>query len=121
MIEEAYNLINLSLLDLIEYIKSSLDIIVSLKVDEELNDIKNQKGENENAAENYETLLRKLEGTLRQHIGYEHQLKIECEKFINRTEDLEKENSKLLKKIVIYFIYIYNYILLIFYIVGKTR
>ena len=98
--KETENIINLPLTDLIEYIKSTIDIIVSLKVDSKINDFKNFLNEDENAATEYETLLQKLEASIRQHISYEHQFKIEYEKLLNKTEEIETEKKILIKQIV---------------------
>lgn len=55
---------------LIEYIKSSIDIIVTLKVEEQLALERLEiEEDNENAAKNYETLLKKEESEIRQHIS----------------------------------------------------
>jgi hypothetical protein len=87
-------------LDLIEYIKSTIDIIVALQVDSKINDYKANLNEDSNAATEYETLLQKLESSIRQHIGYEHQFKLEYEKLLNKAEDLEAEKHILEKQIV---------------------
>ena len=91
------NLINKSFKELIEYIKVSLDIIVSIKVEEEL---KNYTKDNPNSANEYETLLQKEEEAIRQHISTEHQLKIQCEKFAEKLDIIEKEKFLLIKEIV---------------------
>jgi len=88
------------LTDIIEYIKSTIDIIVALKVESKINDFNNSLKKDNNAATDYETLLQKLESSLRQHISYEHQFKIEYEKLLNELEDNEKEKKILLKQIV---------------------
>lgn len=55
---------------LIEYIKSSIDIIVTLKVEEQLALERLEiEEDNENSAKNYETLLKKEESEIRQHIS----------------------------------------------------
>ena len=99
MRKEGENLLNTSLIDLIKYIKSSIDTIVLIKVEDELESFYNSFQENENAASQYETLLRKLESSLRQHIAYEHQLKIEYEKTLNKLENIENEKNELLETI----------------------
>jgi hypothetical protein len=88
------------LLDLIEYIKSTIDIIVTLKVDSKINDYKKYLNEDSNAATEYETLLQKLEASIRQHISYEHQFKIEYERLLNKAEEYENERKILIKQIV---------------------
>lgn len=93
-------MVNLPLTDIIEYIKSTIDIIVSLKVDSKINEYKNYLNEDSNAASDYETLLQKLEASLRQHISYEHQFKIEYEKLLNKAEGIEKEKKILIKQVV---------------------
>ena len=100
LLKEAENIINLPLTDLIEYIKSTIDIIVSLKVDAKLSDYKNFLNEDNNAATEYETLLQKLEASIRQHISYEHQFKIEYEKLLNKAEEIDSEKKILIKQIV---------------------
>ena len=91
---------NLPLTDIIEYIKSTLDIIVSIKVEEKINEYKNFLNEDKNAATDYETLLQKLEESIRQHISYEHQFKIEYEKLLNKAEEIDLEKKMLTKQIV---------------------
>lgn len=87
-------------MDLIEYIKSTIDIIVALKVDSKINDYKSYLNEDSNMASDYETLLQKLEASIRQHISYEHQFKIEYEKLLNKAEEIEKDKKSLKKQIV---------------------
>ena len=91
---------NLPLTDIVEYIKSTLDIIVSIKVDAKISDYKNFLKEDKNAATEYETLLQKLEESIRQHISYEHQFKIEYEKLLNKAEEIDLEKKMLTKQIV---------------------
>ena len=67
------------------------DIIVSIKVDAKISEYKNFLKEDKNAATEYETLLQKLEESIRQHISYEHQFKIEYEKLLNKAEEIEDE------------------------------
>jgi hypothetical protein len=100
LLKEAENIKNLPLIDIIEYIKSTLDIIVSIKVDAKINDYKNFLKEDKNAATEYETLLQKLEESIRQHISYEHQFKIEYEKLLNKAEEIDLEKKMLTKQIV---------------------
>ena len=100
LLKEAENIKNLPLIDIIEYIKSTLDIIVSIKVDAKINEYKNFLKEDKNAATEYETLLQKLEESIRQHISYEHQFKIEYEKLLNKAEEIDIEKKMLTKQIV---------------------
>ena len=95
--EECNELFNKSIKDLIEYIKVSIDIIVTLKVDEEL---KKYTKDNPNSANEYETLLQKEEEAIRQHISTEHQLKIQCEKYAEKIDIMENEKLFLINEIV---------------------
>ncbi len=54
--------------------------------------------EDNNAATEYETLLQKLEASIRQHISYEHQFKIEYEKLLNKAEEIENDKERLKKQ-----------------------
>ena len=56
-----------------------------------------KSNKNENAAEEYEILLQKEEAAIRQHISYEHELKIEYEKLLEKIEVMELE-----AKLIIY-------------------
>ena len=100
---------NISIVDIVKYIKDSIDAIVALKVEDLMNEYKSKK--DENSATDYETLLQKEEASIRQHISYEHQIKIEYEKIMDKYEMLELENKLFLyqavrKEIFILFIYI---------------
>ena len=101
--EEEYNkeieeLNNISLLDIVNYVKNSIDVIVTFKVEDLIDDYKSNK--NQNSASDYETLLQKEEAAIRQHISYEHQIKIEYEKLIEKIEIIELENKLLLYQVV---------------------
>ena len=101
--EDEYNkeieeLNNISLLDIVNYVKNSIDVIVTFKVEDLIDDYKSNK--NQNSASDYETLLQKEEAAIRQHISYEHQIKIEYEKVLEKIEILELENKLLLYQIV---------------------
>ena len=85
--------------ELVDNIKSSIDIIVSIKLEEELQKYLPEK-DNPNTATKYETLLQKEEEALRQHISVEHQLKIQCEKFAEKLDVLEGQKIMLIKEIV---------------------
>ena len=89
---------NISLLDIVNYIKNSIDVIVNFKVEDLIDDFKSNK--NQNVASDYETLLQKEEAAIRQHISYEHQIKIEYEKVMEKLEVIELENKLLLYQIV---------------------
>ena len=62
--------------------------------------MKEKNSISENAAEDYETLLRKEEKEIRQHINIEHQLKLYIEKLNEKIEKLEKDNFMLQNKLV---------------------
>ncbi len=84
---------------MIEYIKSSIDVIISIKLNEELEKYKfndDISGSNKD----YELLLQKLEQNIREHISIEHQLKIQCEKYAEKLENLEDERIILLSQVV---------------------
>ena len=87
---------------LFEYIKSSFDIAITLQSEKKFKEFKKTLNYeiNDNYSEDYETLLRKLESDIRQHISIEHQLKLYGEKLIDKLEDLEKENMILSEKLV---------------------
>ncbi len=97
-INEINELKDISLLDIVEYVKNSIDVIVTLKVEETIDDYKSKK--NENAASDYETLLQKEESAIRQHISYEHQIKLEYEKLLEKIELMDLENKLLLYQVV---------------------
>ena len=85
--------------DLIEYIKNSIDIIVSIKLDEELQKYKFNNN-NPGAVSDYEKLLQNLEQDIRGHISLEHQLRIQCEKFAEKLDEIENQRLLLVSEIV---------------------
>ena len=89
-----------NLLTLVEYISSSIDIIISLKLREEMNKINKEKIINDNCADNYEILLRKEERNIREHIANENQLKLHIKSLTDKLEEYERDNLILLEKIV---------------------
>jgi hypothetical protein len=91
-------LMNLSIKDLVEYIKNSIDIIISIKLNEELEKL-NQNNKMDPARE-YEVLLQKEEQNNREHISIEHQFRIQCEKYAQELDSLEEEKIVLLFQIV---------------------
>ena len=74
------------LLELINLIRDSIDIIISIKVDEKIQEFIESKKEVKNSSEQYEELLRQEEGEIRKHIGIEHQLKLQIEKLQEKLE-----------------------------------
>ena len=97
-INEINELKEISLLDIVEYVKNSIDVLVSLKVEETIDEYKSKK--NENAASDYETLLQKEEAAIRQHISYEHEIKIEYEKLLEKIEVMDLENKLMIYQMV---------------------
>ena len=89
-----------NLLTLVEYISSSIDIIISLKLREEMYKINKEKIINDNCADNYEILLRKEERNIREHIANENQLKLHIKSLTDKLEEYERDNLILLEKIV---------------------
>ena len=84
--------------ELVEYIKNSIDIIISIKLDEEIKKI-NQNSKL-NLAREYELLLQKEEQVNREHIAIEHQFRIQCEKYAHELDSAEEEKVALLLQIV---------------------
>ena len=89
-----------NLLTLVEYISSSIDIIISLKLRDEMNKINKGKIINDNCADNYEILLRKEEKNIREHIANENKLKLHIKSLTDKIEEYERDNLILLEKIV---------------------
>jgi len=102
--QDKENLKKLPILDIINYIKTSLLIVINIKLKEELEKQRDEKIQKkiseEIAAEDYETLLRKEEAEIRQHISIEHQFKLHSEYLEQRITELEDNNFILEKKIV---------------------
>ncbi len=99
-----------NLLTLVEYISSSIDIIISLKLREEMNKINKGKIINDNCTDNYEILLRKEERNIREHIANENRLKLYIKSLTDKLEEYERDNLILLEKIVrTYFIIIFYF------------
>ena len=100
------NLIKKPLKELIDYIKNSIDIIISIKLNEAFEN--NKQNNNLNPSREYEILLQKEEKNNREHISVEHQLRIQCEKFAQELDSFEEEKAILLIQIVslIFFYYI---------------
>ena len=87
----------LTILDLIEYIKSSIDIIIDMKIKEDKEEIKLK---NNNYDEDYESLLRREEAWIRKHIGIENQLRIDYNNLFDKYKECEKYNIILMNQIV---------------------
>ena len=88
-----------SLKDLIEYIKNSLDIIIDYKLNKEIENFKNSY-ESLNEASKYEKLLQREEERIRKLSSIEITLKLQCEKFVQKIDFLEKEKTNLQKELV---------------------
>ena len=73
---------------------------MNIKLESKIEEYLSKKNEDVNAAKEYETLLQKLEASIRQHISYEHQIKLEYEKLQEKMEVLELENKLLQYQIV---------------------
>ena len=85
--------------ELIENIKSSLDIIINFRVNEEIDKLKNSI-ESLNEAKEYENLLQKEEERIRKLLAEEISLKLQCEKYAQNLDILEQEKNSILEQIV---------------------
>ena len=95
------------ILDLINLLRDTIDMIISLKVNKLLEYIVN-----DNSKEEYEKLLRQVEAELRKHIGIQNQLKVQLEKMqldeinnevsLNFTLKLMINRKRIIMKIKIY-------------------
>ena len=113
--EEKNNLKNVPTLDIINYIRESFHINIKIKAQEEIDKYIEKSGkkiQDQNVAEDYETLLRKEEAEIRQHISVEHQFRLLIDNFMEKIYELEKDNYLLAKAIVS---------LNIIFIIGKTK
>ena len=66
--DERENLRKLNPLRIIEYIKTSLDILIDVKVEERIDNINREGKDSVDRMNEYEPLLKKLESDIRQHI-----------------------------------------------------
>ena len=76
-----------------------MDIIISIKLNKEIDEYNKQK-KLLNPAQEYEILLQKEEKNIREYISIEHQLRIQCEKYAQEIDYLDKEIIFLLIQIV---------------------
>ena len=76
-----------------------MDIIISIKLNKEIDEYNKQK-KLLNPAQEYEILLQKEEKNIREYISIEHQLRIQCEKYVQEIDCLDKEIIFLLIQIV---------------------
>ena len=77
-------------LELIKYIKDSVDTVVLTLAEKKINDYNNQIS-NEHIQQDYEAMLIKYEQDIRGHIKVEHQLKLYSDSLQNNLDELEKE------------------------------
>lgn len=78
----------------------------------------NQLSESSNSPWEYEALLIKEEAAIREHISYQHQLKLECDKLKNEIFEIELQKKELIKKNVILNILYINYN---FFFIGRIE
>ena len=76
--------------EIVEYIKNSLDIIIKLKFDKEIEEFKKNYQNLSEGAE-YEKLLQKEEEHIRNISRTELILKIQCQKYAQKIDELEKK------------------------------
>ncbi len=87
--EDVEHLTSLSELNIIKYIKDSIDAMVLVLAEKKINEY-NSQFTNENIQQDYESMLVKYEKDIRGHIKTEHQLKLYADSLQNNIEDLEK-------------------------------
>ncbi len=69
----------------------------------------NQLSESSNTPGEYEALLIKEEAAIREHISYQYQLKLECDKLKNEIFEIELQKKELIKKnVILNILYINN-------------
>ena len=90
--EDIEYLSSLTELNLIQYIKDSMDSTILSIAEKKINDY-NKKYTIENIQQDYESMLVKYEKDIRGHIKTEHQLKLFADSLQNNIEELEKENN----------------------------
>ena len=99
-INKKSNLISLKIFDLISYISNTIDILVTIKFNEEFsNFFKEQHSIKLNKFEDYEDLLRKEENEIRFHIKNNNILKIENDYLNFSLEKILEENNNLKEQI----------------------
>ena len=79
-------------LDLIKYIKDSMDTVILTLAEKKINEF-NKQITCENIQQDYESMLIKYEQDIRGHIKIEHQLKLYSDSLQNSLEELEKEKK----------------------------
>ena len=86
-----------------DYIKNSLDIIIKLKIDNEIEEFK-KNYQNLSEGIEYEKLLQKEEEQIRKISRTELILKIQCEKYAQKIDELERYIKILKINLVIIYI-----------------
>lgn len=86
---------------IIDYIRSTVEIIMNLKAEEVKESLNSQQvvGSTENPPIEYEQLLQNLEAEVRSHVRMEQQLKLNVEQLQFKQDDLESHNKELKKAI----------------------
>ena len=79
-------------LELIKYIKDSIDTVILTLAEKKINDFNNQIS-NEHIQQDYEAMLIKYEQDIRGHIKVEHQLKLYSDSLQNNIDELEQEKK----------------------------
>ena len=79
-------------LELIKYIKDSIDTVILTLAEKKINEFNNQIS-NEHVQQDYEAMLIKYEQDIRGHIKVEHQLKLYSDSLQNNIDELEKEKK----------------------------
>ena len=98
--EDLEYLSSLNELNLIKYIKDSLDATITSMVEKKINDY-TKKHTLENIQTDYESMLIKYEKDIRSHIKTEHQLKLYADSLQNNIEELERDNNNINYKDII--------------------
>ena len=102
--EEKSSLLSISPIVLINYIKIHLNLLIDIKVDEKIAKIKANPMDyissygSELPANDYEKLLRRYEGDIRNYIKYVNMLKIHIDELNDKQEILEKQIEQLQKE-----------------------
>ena len=91
--EDVEYLSSLNEINLIQFIKDSIDSIILTMAEKKINEY-NKKTQNENIQEDYESMLIKYEKDIRGHIKTEHQLKLYADSLQSNIEELEKERDE---------------------------
>ena len=88
--ENTEYLLSMTELELIKYIKDSIDTVILTLAEKKINEFNNQIS-NEHIQQDYEAMLIKYEQDIRGHIKVEHQLKLYSDSLQNNIDELERE------------------------------